>query len=91
MGTCATKISLEGGHSMIGIFHQYAIYGHGKSIHSPNQHCAFGHKVDNVSKLMGGTQQAVLTDGTIVPFLVHCGSTYMKTSYPTKEDMDTYQ
>ena len=44
MGTCAAKITLSGGWHIIGIFHQYAIYGHGKSLHAPNQHRAFDHK-----------------------------------------------
>ena len=90
MGTCTAKITLSGGRHIIGIFHQYAIYGHGKSLHAPNQHRAFGHKVDDISKLLGGTQQATLSDGTIIPFCVHGGNTYMKTDYPSDEDMATY-
>ena len=35
-------------------------------------------------------QHAELSDGTIVPYLFHSGNTYMKTSYPTDDNMDQY-
>ena len=67
--------STEG--TVIGIFHQYAHHGRGKSIHSISQMQDFGVHVGCTSKKKNGMQRAVTPDGWIIPLHIRNSLAYM--------------
>ena len=63
---------------VIGIFHEYALLGKGRSIHAPGQIEWFKCQVDdNRSKVVGGTQRLETPDGYVLPLSIESGLVYM--------------
>jgi len=62
---------------VIGIFHQDAHYGKGKSIHSVPQMEHFEIHVDCTSRKKNGMQRVVTPDGWIIPLHIRNGLAYM--------------
>jgi len=74
---------------IIGIFHQYAHYGKGHTLHSPLQMEHFGLDVDERSSRLGkGKQQIVTPEGHVVPLSMWQGLMYMSLCPPSDEEMD---
>ena len=65
IGTVAGCVSTNVGKIVV-IMHQYAIYGKGKTIHSPIQLEANGHDVRDKSFVFGGLQSIMSNDSTYV-------------------------
>ncbi|KAL7576900.1 hypothetical protein ACA910_006664 [Epithemia clementina (nom. ined.)] len=76
--SCAAKFETNHG-PVIGIFHEYAYHGKGKSIHAPGQLEHFGITVDNKSVKVGGKQRPTTLDGRVLPLQVIDGLSYLKT------------
>ena len=70
--TVAGKIFTTRGPA-IGIFHQYAYFGEGSTIHSPHQLAHFGLEVDDKSIKVGGQQRIVTPDGVVIPLNIADG------------------
>ena len=75
---------------IIGIFHQYAHLGSGKTIHSVSQLRHFGTIVDDKPRKFGGKRRLETLDGYIIPLSIRAGLPYMDMSPPTPEEIDTY-
>jgi hypothetical protein len=75
---------------IIGVFHQYAHQGTGKTIHSVSQLRHFGTIVDDTPRLFGGKQRLETLDGYIIPLSIRSGLPYTDMSPPTQEELDTY-
>ena len=76
---------------IIGIFHQYAHYGQGKTVHSVNQLKHFGLTIDDTPKGLGLGQQCIKTpDGYIIPLSIRNGLPFMDMSPPTDTEIDGY-
>jgi hypothetical protein len=75
---------------IIGVFHQYAHHGSGKTIHSVSQLRQFGTIVDDTPRNFGGRQCLETLDGYIIPLSVRSGLSFMDMSPPTKTELETY-
>ena len=75
---------------IIGIFHQYAHQGTGKTIHSVSQLRHFGTIVDDTPRQFGGKQRLETLDGYIIPLSIRSGLPYMDMSPPTQHELDCY-
>ena len=73
--------------SVIGVFHQYANYGKGKSIHSVHQLQSFGNVVDTTAKSFGGRQCLTTPCGYFIPLHIRDGLAYMDMRAPTEKEM----
>ena len=89
IGTVAGLIQTQRG-PIIGIMHQYAIYGKGKSIHSSPQLEHYGIKVDDRSLKVGGGQRITTLEGYVIPLQFRNGLAYFETSKPTDYDLEEY-
>jgi hypothetical protein len=75
---------------VIGIFHQYAVHGKGRTVHSAVQLRAFGLDVNDLSsRLPGGLQRIATPDGFIIPLSVRNGLAYMSMRPPTDTELET--
>lgn len=74
---------------VIGIFHQYAHYPEGKTIHSVPQWEAFNITVDCRSRKRGGLQRVSTPDGFTVPLHVRQGLSYMDMRPPTDTELES--
>ena len=83
VGTFAGKI-ITSKDPIIGIFHQYAYYGKGNTIHSPLQMEAFGQIVSKKPKLLGGQSMIQTLEGHEIPLSYQDGLPYVRMSKPTK-------
>ena len=63
--TAAALLDTQKG-PMIGIFHQYAHLGKGRSIHAAGQLEWFQCQLDDRSKVVGGNQQIETPDGHVI-------------------------
>jgi hypothetical protein len=73
---------------ILGIFHQYAHLGTGKTIHLCTQMRAYGVDVDDLPRPLGGKQRIISGCGNhIIPLSVHGGLTYMPMTCPTDNDV----
>ena len=61
---------------IIGIFHEYAHLGKGRSIHAAGQMEWFNCKVDDRSKVVGGAQRIETSDGYVIPLSIESGLVY---------------
>ena len=87
IGTVAGCVHTNMGKVVV-IMHQYAIYGEGKTIHSPIQLEAFGHEVRDKSYAFGGLQSIRTSDGTYtIPLDIEGGLAYMPMYPPTDDDL----
>ena len=75
---------------IIGIFHEYAQLGKGKSIHAAGQMEGFKCKVDDRSKDVGGAQRIETSDGYVIPLSIESGLVYMQ-SIRIRTDNDLKQ
>ena len=75
---------------VIGIFHQYAHYGKGKSIHSIPQMEHFDIHVDCTSRKKNGMQRVVTPDGWVIPLHIRNGLAYMDMRPLTQDEYDNF-
>ena len=76
---------------IIGIFHEYAPLGKGKSIHASGQMEWFNCQVDDRSKIVGGAQRIETSEGYVIPLSIESGFVYMHTiRIPTDQDLQNY-
>ena len=64
--TAAALLNTQKG-PIIGMFHEYAHLGKGKSIHAAGQREWFCCKIDDRSKVVGGAQRIETSDGYVIP------------------------
>ena len=74
---------------VIGIFHQYASVPQGRSIHSCVQLESFDIKVDDRSKLLGGSQSLTTPEGYVLPLDFKNGLPYLPMRPYTDEEWRT--
>ena len=88
--TAAALLDTQKG-PIIGIFHEYAHLGKGKSIHASGQMEWFNCQVDERSKIVGGAQLIETSEGYVIPLSIESGLVYMHTiSIPTDQDLQNY-
>ena len=88
--TAATLLDTQKG-PIIGVFHEYAHYGKGKSIHAAGQLEWFNCKVDDRSQHVGGTQSIQTSEGYVIPLFIEYGLVYMQSMrIPTDHDLQHY-
>ena len=88
--TAATLLDTQKG-PIIGIFHEYAHYGKGKSIHAAGQMEWFNCKVDDRSQHVGGTQSIQTSEGYVIPLFIEYGLVYMQSMrIRTDHDLQHY-
>ena len=88
--TAAALLDTQKG-PIIGVFHEYAHLGKGKSIHASGQMEWFNCQVDDRSKIVGGAQRIETTEGYVVALSIESGLVYMHTiRIPTDQDLQQY-
>ena len=88
--TAAALLDTQKG-PIIGVFHEYAHLGKGRSIHAPGQMEWFNCQVDDRSKIVGGAQQIETSEGYVIPLSIESGLVYMHTiRIPTDQDLQNY-
>ena len=88
--TAATLLDTQKG-PIIGVFHEYAHLGKGRSIHAAGQMEWFNCQVDDRSKLVGGAQQIETPEGYVIPLSIESGLLYMHSiRIPTDQDLQNY-
>ena len=88
--TAATLLDTQKG-PIIGVFHEYAHLGKGRSIHASGQMEWFNCQVDDRSKLVGGAQSIQTSDGYVIPLSIESGLVYMHSMrIPTDHDLQNY-
>ena len=76
---------------IIGVFHEYAHLGKGRSIHASGQMEWFNCQVDDRSKIVGGAQRIETSEGYVIPLSIESGLVYMHTiRIPTDQDLQNY-
>ena len=76
---------------IIGVFHEYAHLGKGRSIHAAGQMEWFNCQVDDRSKLVGGAQSIKTSEGYVIPLSIKSGLVYMHSMrIPTDHDLQNY-
>ena len=76
---------------IIGVFHEYAHLGKGKSIHAAGQLEWFNCKVDDRSQHVGGAQSIQTSEGYVIPLFIEYGLVYMQSMrIPTDHDLQYY-
>ena len=90
MVTAATLLDSQKG-PIIGVFHEYAHLGKGRSIHAAGQIEWFNCQVDDRSKLVGGAQSIQASEGYVIPLSIESGLVYMNSMrIPTDSDLQNY-
>ena len=85
--TAATLLDTQKG-PIIGVFHEYAHLGKGRSIHAAGQMEWFNCQVDDRSQLVGGTQSIQTSEGYVIPLSIESGLVYMHSMrIPTDHDL----
>ena len=88
--TAAALLDTQKG-PIIGIFHEYALLGKGKSIHASGQMEWLNCQVDDRSKIVGGAQRIETSEGYVIPLSIESGLVYMHTiRIPTDQDLQNY-
>jgi hypothetical protein len=87
--TAAACISTSKG-LIIGIFHQYAHLGTGRTIHSANQLRQFGVLIYDIPRILGGEQRIRHPDGYVIPLSIRNGLPYLDMWKPTDKELDEY-
>ena len=76
---------------IIGVFHEYAHLGKGRSIHAAGQMEWFNCQVDDRSKFVGGAQRIETSEGYVIPLSIESGLVYMHSiRIPTDQDLQNY-
>ena len=90
MVTAAALLETQKG-PIIGVFHEYAHLGTGRSIHAAGQMEWFNYQVDDRSKIVGGAQRIETSEGYVIPLSIESGLVYMHTiRIPTDQDLQNY-
>ena len=90
MVTAATLLDTQKG-PIIGVFHEYAHLGQGRSIHAAGQMEWFNCQVDDRSKLVGGAQSIQTSEGYVIPLSIESELVYMHSMrIPTDHDLQNY-
>ena len=76
--TAAALLDTQKG-PIIGVFHEYAHLGKGRSIHAAGQMEWFNCQVDDISKIVGGAQQIETSEGYVIQLSIESGLVYMHT------------
>ena len=85
--TAAALLDTQKG-PIIGVFHEYAHLGKGRSIHAAGQMEWFNCQVDDRSKIVGGAQQIETSEGYVIPLSIESGLVYMHSiRIPTDQDL----
>ena len=79
--TCATLLATNYG-VVVGVFHEYAYHGKGKSIHASAQLEHYRTVVDDRSWRVGGEQRLITLEGYAIPLVVSQGLVYIDTLGP---------
>ena len=88
--TAAALLDTQKG-PIIGIFHEYAHLGKGKSIHAAGQMEWFHCQADDRSKVVGGAPRIETPDGYAIPLSIESGLVYMQSiRIPTDKDLKQY-
>ena len=88
--TAAALLDTQKG-PIIGVFHEYAHLGKGRSIHAAGQMEWFNCQVDDRSKLVGGAQRIETSEGYVIPLSIESGLVYMHSiRIPTDQDLQNY-
>ena len=88
--TAAALLDTQKG-PIIGVFHEYAHLGKGKSIHASGQMEWFNCQVDDRSKIVGGAQRIETSEGYVIPLSIETGLVYMHPiRIPTDQDLQIY-
>ena len=88
--TAAALLDTQKG-PIIGVFHEYAHLGKGRSIHAAGQMEWFNCQVDDKSKIVGGAQRIETSEGYVIPLSIESGLVYMHTiRIPTDQDLQNY-
>ena len=88
--TAATLFDTQKG-PVVGICHEYAHLGKGRSIHAAGLMEWFNCKVDDRSKVVGGAQRIETPDGYGLPLAILSGLVYMHSiQVPTDDDLQQY-
>ena len=89
IGTVAGVLQTVHHGPIVGIFHQYAYHGKGKTIHSVGQFESYKNKVYDQSKRIGGLQQIDTLEGYAIPLNVRSGLCYLDMHPPSDQEWDT--
>ena len=88
--TAAALLDTQKG-PIIGVFHEYAHLGKGRSIDVAGQMEWFNCQVDDRSKLVGGAQRIKTSEGYVIPLSIESGLVYMHSmKIPTDHDLQNY-
>ena len=88
--TAAALLDTQKG-PIIGVFHEYAHLGKGRSIHAAGQMEWFNCQVDDRSKPVGGAQRIKTSEGYVIPLSIESGLVYMHSMrIPTDHDLQNY-
>ena len=88
--TAAALLDTQKG-PIIGVFHEYAHLGKGRSIHAAGQMEWFNCQVDDRSKIVGGAQGIETSEGYVIPLSIESGLVYMHTiRIPTDQNLQNY-
>ena len=88
--TAAALLDTQKG-PIIGVFHEYAHLGKGRSIHAAGHMEWFNCQVDDRSKLVGGAQRIKTYEGYVIPLSIESGLVYMHSMrIPTDHDLQNY-
>ena len=88
--TAAALLDTQKG-PIIGVFHEYAHLGKGRSIHAAGQMEWFNCQVDDRSKLVGGAQRIKTSEGYVIPLSIESGLVFMHSMrIPTDHDLQHY-
>ena len=88
--TAATLLDTKKG-PIIGVFHEYAHLGQGRSIHAASQMEWFNCQVDDRSKIVGGAQSIKTSERYVIPLSIESGLVYMHSMrIPTEHDLQNY-
>ena len=88
--TAAALLDTQKG-PIIGVFHEYAHLGKGRSIHAAGQMECFNCQVDDRSKLVGGAQRIETSEGYVISLSIESGLVYMHSiRIPTDQELQNY-
>ena len=88
--TAATLLDTQKG-PIIGVFHEYAHFGKGRSIHAAGQMEWFNCTVDDRSQCVGGAQHIQTSEGYVIPLSIESGLVYMHSMrIPTDHNLQNY-
>jgi hypothetical protein len=88
IGSVGGVARVQGGREIIVVFHQYAILGRGKTIHSAIQLEDWNNQVSDTALAFGGQQRIVTAEGYVIPLDISNGLVYINTRPFTDDEWD---